>query len=87
MTKDNPEDIKVVFAPGCFDNFEGTQEELDEFVAEINRMVESGEIFEKSMPLDIDNMETEEMIKLANAMGLDLSEFGIDAEIEPRKLQ
>lgn len=87
MTKDNPEGIKVVFAPGCFDNFEGTQEELDEFVAEINRMVETGEILEKSMPLDIDNMETEEMIKLANAMGLDLSEFGIDTAIEPRKLQ
>jgi hypothetical protein len=87
MTKDKPEDIKVVFAEGCFDNFEGTQEELDAFVAEINRMVESGEIFEKSQPIDIDNMETEEMIKLANAMGLDLSEFGIDTDIEPRKLQ
>jgi hypothetical protein len=87
MTKDNPEDIKVVFAEGCFDNFEGTQEELDAFVAEINRMAESGEIFEKSVPLDIDNMDTEEMIRLAESMGLDLSEFGIDADIEPRKLQ
>ena len=35
--------IKIEFAPGCFDNFDGTQEELDEFLAEIARMVESGE--------------------------------------------
>lgn len=87
MTTDNPKDVKVVFAEGCFDNFEGTQEELDAFVTEINRMVESGEIFENSKQLDIDNMDTEEMIKLAKSLGMDLSEFGIDADIEPRKLQ
>ena len=27
--------LKVIFAPGCFDTFDGTQEELDELVAEI----------------------------------------------------
>jgi hypothetical protein len=27
--------MKVVFSPGCFDHFEGSQEELDAFVAEI----------------------------------------------------
>jgi hypothetical protein len=85
MTKDK--DIEVVFAEGCFDSFEGTQEELDEFVAEINRMVKSGELFEKSKPVDLDNMETEDMIKLAESLGLDLSEFGIDTEVKPRKLQ
>ena len=46
---------KIVFAPGCFDNFDGTQEELDELVAEINRMVESGELFEKATPVDLDD--------------------------------
>ena len=85
MTKDKG--VEVVFAEGCFDNFEGTQEELDEFVAEINRMAESGELFEKSKPLDLDNMEPEDMVKLATALGMDLSEFGIDTEVEPRKLQ
>lgn len=35
--------LKVEFAPGCFDQFDGTQEELDELIAEITRMVESGE--------------------------------------------
>ena len=31
--------IEVVFAPGCFDDFEGTQEELDELVAEIKSIL------------------------------------------------
>ena len=47
---------EIVFMPGCFDNFDGTQEELDEMVAEIKRLVETGEIFEKSEPLDIDSI-------------------------------
>lgn len=27
--------MQVVFAPGCFDNFEGTQEELDALILDI----------------------------------------------------
>lgn len=50
---------KLVFAPGCFDNFEGTQEELDELVAEITRMVESGEILEQSLNLNDDELADE----------------------------
>ncbi len=89
----NPEDIEIVFAEGCFDNFEGTQEELDEMIAEINRMVKSGEIFEKSRPVDVDNMDEEELITLAQAMGLDLNELGVSQELadsitkKPRTLQ
>ena len=52
--------LKIEFAPGCFDSFDGTQEELDELVAEIQRMAETGELFEKSNPLDIDGMIDEE---------------------------
>ena len=37
MTEDKKE-LKLVFAPGCFDNFEGTQEELDALVKEIQDM-------------------------------------------------
>ena len=29
----------IVFAPGCFDDFEGTQDELDAFMAEIVKML------------------------------------------------
>ena len=33
--------ITVEFAPGAFDNFDGTQEELDQLVAEITKMAET----------------------------------------------
>ena len=44
--------MKIEFAPGCFDDFEGTQEELDELVAQLTEMAESGELLEKSVRLD-----------------------------------
>ena len=44
--------IKIEFYPGCFDDFEGTQEELDELVAEIQRMADTGELFENATELD-----------------------------------
>jgi len=53
MTKDNK--LKVVFMPGCFDDFEGSQEELDGLVAEINRLAESGELEESAVPIDLDD--------------------------------
>ncbi len=91
MTDENkPEDVKIVFAEGCFDNFEGTQEELDELMAEINRMVTSGEIFEKSRPLDIEEMDPEEAVALARALGIDLENLpDIDdlPELPKRTLQ
>ena len=48
---------KVVFAPGCFDNFEGTQEELDSLVAELQRLVESGELLENSQLVNVDDAQ------------------------------
>ena len=52
MTKKKP--VKIEFVPGAFDQFEGTQEELDAFIAELQRMAESGELEEHSMSLDDD---------------------------------
>lgn len=49
------EKIKVHFEPGCFDNVDMTQEELDEFIAEIKAMAESGELFERSIMITEDN--------------------------------
>jgi hypothetical protein len=46
--------IKIEFAPGAFDQFDGTQQELDEFIAELHRMAESGELEEHSQSLDDD---------------------------------
>ena len=65
---------EIVFAPGCFDAFEGTQEELDEMIAEIQRMAESGELFENSQPLDLDDLTEEDpefAQKLADSLSID----------------
>ena len=53
MTKE----IKVIFEPGCFDDFEGTQEELDAMMEEIQRMADTGELFENAEPVDFDELE------------------------------
>jgi hypothetical protein len=42
--------LKVEFAPGAFNQFEGTQEELDELLAEIQNM------FANSTPEEIEAM-------------------------------
>jgi hypothetical protein len=39
---------KLVFADGCFNNFDGTQEELDEIVSDLREMIATGR-FEASM--------------------------------------
>jgi hypothetical protein len=54
---DKPKATKIEFAPGCFDNFDGTQEELDELVSEIHRMFESGELKENSHEVDIEDLD------------------------------
>ena len=46
--------IKIEFAPGAFDQFDGTQQELDEFIAELHWLAESGELEEHSQSLDDD---------------------------------
>ena len=43
--------LKIEFAEGCFDNFNGTQEELAELLADIHQMVNDGTLMEKSTPL------------------------------------
>jgi Ser-tRNA(Ala) deacylase AlaX len=47
----------IEFAPGCFDNFEGTQEELDELMAEIMKMVEDGTMIENSHELSEEDFD------------------------------
>ena len=55
---------EIVFAPGCFDNFDGTQEELQELIASIHQMAEDGTLFENSEPVDDD--EAEEIMQRIN---------------------
>jgi len=52
-----PKKLKVTFAPGCFDQFEGTQEELDAFIKEIEQAVASGELLEESQELSDEDWE------------------------------
>jgi len=60
LEEDETGKVRIEFAPGAFDQFEGTQEDLDEMIAEIQRIFESGEFKEMSQPLDIDElMETD----------------------------
>ena len=76
--------MKVEFAPGCFDDFDGTQQELDELVAEIQRMANSGEMFENSTPVteeSLADLSEEEQQVLLDAVRM----FGADTNI--RNLQ
>ena len=65
--------IKVEFAPGAFDNFDGTQEELDELIAEITRMAESGEMFENAQPLNMDDPDDEDIEAISHMIAAELS--------------
>jgi hypothetical protein len=67
MTPEERKELKVVFAPGCFDTFEGTQEELDELMAEIGKLIQSGELFDKAVP--IDELDDEDLRHIAENIG------------------
>jgi hypothetical protein len=76
--------MKVEFAPGCFDDFDGTQQELDDLVTEIQRMANSGEMFENSTPVteeSLADLSEEEQQVLLDAVRM----FGADNNI--RNLQ
>lgn len=60
--------IDVVFLPGSFDGFDGTQEELDELIAEIKAKVADGSLFEESIDVDIDDLPPAFQEKLERAM-------------------
>jgi len=50
-------EFKIVFAPGSFDDFEGTQEELDELVAAITEELNSGNVTAESTELTAEDWE------------------------------
>ena len=62
---------KIVVDPAFFENFDGSQEELDQMMEEIMQMFEgktSEEIQAMSQPVDWDELEPEEAEKLINAL-------------------
>lgn len=65
--------MKIEFAPGCFDNFDGTQEELEEFITELTAMAESGDFMKDSEAINLEELFDEDpalAIKLAGQMGI-----------------
>jgi hypothetical protein len=48
---------KLEFAPGAFDGFDGTQEELDEMLAMLKGMLADGTLFENSTPVPDEEAE------------------------------
>ena len=73
MSKTN-KPIKIEFAPGCFDDFDGTQEELDEFIKEITRMAENGELEENSHALDLDDPDEDTIEAVARLLDYELQQ-------------
>lgn len=58
-------EMKIQFAPGCFDSFEGTQEELDEMVAEIKNIfarMTPDELEAQSRAISVDELIEDESI-------------------------
>jgi len=69
--------MKIEFAPGCFDNFDGTQEELDSLMQQIQDMFDSGEAQLQAIPVEdiLDEFTEEELQEI----------FGQDTD-EPKTL-
>ena len=56
---DSKKPLKIEFAPGCFDQFEGTQEELEALIAEIQETFANmtpEELAEQSVPVSLEDM-------------------------------
>jgi hypothetical protein len=49
----NKKNFKIEFAPDAFENFEGTQEELDEFIKKLTQWLKESDIYEDDEPQEI----------------------------------
>jgi hypothetical protein len=80
---------KIEFAPGCFDNFDGTQEELDALMVQIQEMFDSGEAHLNAVPLDdldelFDGLTEEEVAQLIEEVGQDIDIEELISEPDPQ---
>ena len=77
--------LKVQFAPGCFDEFEGTQEELDLLMADIHSMFEgmtTKDLEASGSVVDFDQLsESDPELAQRLAAALDGIESGSDTRI------
>jgi hypothetical protein len=68
LTAEELKELKIEFAPGCFDQFDGTQEELDQLINEIKQSFADGSIHEQARQLteeDFDELPEESKQQLA----------------------
>jgi hypothetical protein len=79
LSLDEMKDLKIEFAPGCFDNFEGTQEELDELMSSIKEMFRTGEA-KNARRLDLDDLDKEDLEMLERI-------YEQESQSKERKLQ
>jgi hypothetical protein len=80
--------IRIEFAPGAFDHFEGTQEELDQLISEIHSMFE-GKTFEE-LELTSNELSDEAFDELPEEIQLQILRSTIPDEVIEdfqRKLQ
>lgn len=71
LTAQEIKELKIEFLPGCFDNFEGTQEELDALIAEIKAQFASGAVQGKAIEINdenFDDLPEEVQLQLARAL-------------------
>ena len=57
LSSEECKELKLEFAPGCFDSFEGSQEELNELIAQIQEMFASGEAVKLAKPIGVDELD------------------------------
>lgn len=80
--------LKIEFAPGCFDNFNGTQEELDEFMAALEKKLTSMTAEElKAEAREIDEEYLEELFETDPEAAEKLVSILLNDPGEDRKLQ
>lgn len=79
ITEQEMQEMQLEFAPGCFDDFEGTQEELDGLIEEIKRQFASGEFAQESRELT--DEEFESLSKTTQLKLLDM----IDPDAQPKR--
>jgi len=68
--------VKVVFDPEFFEAFTGTQEELDQVMAEIRAEFENktvDEIREMSKPVDVEELDDEELDQIKKVLSMNRS--------------
>jgi hypothetical protein len=79
ITQEEMQEMELEFAPGCFDDFEGTQEELDLLIEHINEAFRSGKFAEESRELTDEEFESLNETTQLKLLGM------LDADKTPKR--